>query len=107
MPQTATVPINQNVTFTLDGSSWANNTAVAWGTTPAGSYTKTFNIINSGNTNITVMYIVTPPVSWTLSYTGNNTLVQAHTTLTGTLTLTVPSDALAGDYAWTATVQIT
>lgn len=107
MPMQANVPLS--VKFYVDGSEWQNNTAVDWGNVTAGqSYTKTFDVHNTGNCNFTVaFYVSNLPAGWSLTYSKNNTAVQPQAWLNGTLTLTVPSSVSSGTKTWNCQVKIT
>ena len=107
MPMSATV--SATVEIYVDGEKWSNNTEICWGNVTAGeSYNKTLSIRNLGGCNVTVTFTVENlPTGWTLTFTGNNTVVQPSAWLNGTLTLTVPADATSGEYAWNCQLQIT
>lgn len=104
-PQSATV---NGARAYLGDEVWVNGTNIPWGYIDAGkSYDKNFTVFNAGNSPINVSLIVAPPVNWTETWAGNMTLNLAPSSaVTGNLTLTVPIDAIPGDYTWPSWLNV-
>jgi len=107
MPQQATVT-SIELTFTLDGEPWTNNTLIDWGIVTAGqSYNKTLNVTNIGTAaNVTVTFThIDLPVDWTETWTGNNIIIDIGKSVTGNITLTIPLSATDGTYTWNSYIM--
>lgn len=109
MPMSATVVESAKLTIYLDNATWTNGTDVDWGNFTAGqSKQKSFDIYNAGNIALQVTIQNSGlPSDWSLTYTGNGTVVNALEWLNGTLTLTVPSEASLSSYYWQCNIYAT
>jgi len=101
-PGSADVPENPELTVYLDSVLWANTTAIAWGSVnPGQNYAKNLTVVNTGNTGVTVILKVQGlPGGWTLNWLANQTAINPGEDATGTLSLSVPTEALARSYNW-------
>ena len=101
-PGSATVPENPELTVYLDSVLWANTTTMAWGdVSPGQNYAKNLTVLNTGNTGVTVILRVQGlPSGWSLSWLANQTAINSGEAATGTLSLSVPTEALAGSHTW-------
>jgi hypothetical protein len=105
-PQSATVP-PERYRYYVDDEAWSNGTNIDWydlypGTTNYCNFT-VVSLVPS-NTTITI-YPLNLPIGWTQTWTANNTLIPPLGTAFGWLNVTVPSDAVAGDYSWSLIVK--
>jgi hypothetical protein len=106
MPMVVTVPAL--VEIYVEGTRWENGSTIDWGTCPrGGNVTKALDIYNLGgvplNVSITTENL---PTDWTLTYSGNKTVIPPSSWLYGNLTLTVSVGAGEGVYNWTAYLRI-
>jgi len=102
MPQEATVT-SIELAFKIDDTPWLNGTPIDWGNVVAGqSYNKTLWVNNTGTiANVNVSFIlVSLPMAWLETWTGNNTVLNIGETVTGNITLTIPLSATDGTYTW-------
>jgi hypothetical protein len=103
-PNEATV--ESGLTFYLNGMEWQNGTTIDWGKVhKSSSYFVEFNVTNTGTDNYTLSLITYPPVGWSQTWIENGTLLNAGSSLTGNLILTVASTASDGNYNWDMTVD--
>lgn len=107
-PQSATV-IEYEATFILEGTAWANNTAIDWGALFADTeYEYNFTVANTGSASFNVtMYVVNLPSGWTETWDANMTVLNPTEYIWGNLTLTVPAGATANTYNWDTTITLT
>jgi uncharacterized membrane protein len=106
-PQTAHVDSTFTLTITLDGVAWTNNTAIDWGTvTPNSTPTKTIIFTNTGTVPISTISLVISglPIGWIEAMPSLTTALNPGQQATGTIQLTVPNNAIAGDYSWNGIV---
>jgi len=101
-PGSADIPENPELTVYLDSVLWANTTAIAWGSvSPGQNYAKNLTVVNTGNIGVTVILRVQGlPSGWSLNWLANQTAVNPGEAATGTLSLSVPIEALAGSHTW-------
>ena len=98
------------VTITINGDSrvYSSGTSIpfTWGTVYIGENTKTVTITNHSNVNLKAHLTVASPMpqSWTLTFSLDNQVISAGRSATGTLTLNVPVNTLAGNYQWGASI---
>ena len=107
MPMQATVQSVSALTIYVNKTLWSNNTEVNWGNVTTSNNFMLLDIYNSGNTELSITFHTTPPQNWTLSYNQNGTIVTPSTWVNGTLTLTVPENATATEYAWNNYIEAT
>ena len=101
------------VTVTIQGDSKVYSSQEApipiqWNNVNLGENTKTVTINNQANVNLkTHLTFSSPnlPVGWTLTFSLDNQIVPAGQSAKGTLTLTVPDDAVVGNYNWGAKIS--
>lgn len=107
MPMTAHVDSVSGYTITVASTPYTSGQTIAWGTVTTGTYTKTVNIQNTGNSPLAVAFVASGLSSgWTLT-SDLPASVGAYATVSGTLTLTVPANVPAGDYSFSATITLT
>ncbi|MCW4023609.1 MAG: NEW3 domain-containing protein [Candidatus Bathyarchaeota archaeon] len=105
-------PAIQDVTITIDGdstlySSSDSSIPLRWGNVDFGCNTKTVTITNNAESDLHINMAVSElPSGWTLNFSLENKVLQAGSSATGTLTLTVPADALAGSYHWNTNIAL-
>jgi hypothetical protein len=93
------------VTYILDGETWTG-TDIDWGTVQPGSTnTKPLNVNNQKNIPVTPQLVATVPAGWTITWTLNSTIIPVTTLSTGTLSLIVPSDATAGAFTISCSIN--
>ena len=100
------------VTVTIQGDSRVYSSDGAsipfkWGTVNIGENSKTVTIANHANVNLTPHLSLTSPNlprGWTLTFSLDNQPIPAGRSATGTLTLKVPANTLAGNYNWGASI---
>ena len=92
-PQKANVAGNVQVSFTLNGTAWANNTGFDWGIIQPGVWNNvSLNVYNAGNTNDSLVLIPqTMPSGCDQTWTLNNTVIAPAATAYGTLSMYVPA----------------
>jgi len=81
-----------------DGQPYANSTTVSWGSSliAGQTYNKTYRVHNTGTVTFQVtMTVKNLPQNWTLTWAGNNTILDAGEDVTGMLQLTIPTNATA------------
>jgi hypothetical protein len=105
-------PVLQDVTITIDGdNNFYNNSdasiPICWGNVTFGCNTKSVTITNNAKSDLNLHLTVSGlPSGWTLNFSLENKVLQTGESATGTLTLTVPTDALAGSYHWNANIAL-
>ena len=111
IPQSKYVPSVFEVSMTVNGIPWENNTAIKWDDFTVGIYSqvKQFAFTNIGSSNITSIEIVNSdlPSGWTetLSSFGSAILLPGYIGY-GNLTLTTPTVPASGNYTWTTAIII-
>lgn len=104
LPMSGVVPTTGTVTMKVDGNAYTSGTNIEWGSTPPGVYTKSIEVTNTMNVASPLTFAVAGlPTGFTLTC-NLPTSVPAFGSVSGTLTLTIPSNAVAGP--WTCTVTI-
>ena len=109
MPQTGSIPTVLSVGIKTDGTTWTNGTSIAWGTLNQSSTpTKSVEFANTGTIPISSIAFVSIglPSGWSLTMPSLTTVLNPKQSATGTLTLTVPSNATAGDYSWNSIITV-
>lgn len=83
------------LTLYLNGTAYANNTAIDWGACKAGNtYTKNLTIANFGGVTLNVTITTQNlPAEWTLTWQANNTRLEPDYEVVGWLNLTIPATA--------------
>ena len=85
----------------VDTFPYSNNTAIDWGTVYTNSTTsKELDVKNIGNTAYIRLHVQGLPSDWSLTWVANNTLLNHGEWANGTLTLSIPTGAYNGTYAW-------
>ena len=105
LPQTVTVG-TAALEIYLTETKYENGTDIEWGLVePGKSYNKSLNVTNTGTLpcNVTLI-LIDLPIGWTETWTANKTIIATGEWANGTLTLTVPSDAL-GYYQWNSYIR--
>jgi len=105
---TANVAQSGTVTVTVNTQNYTNGQSLTfdWGTVAIGQ--NTLSIIIYNNVNAPVTPSITPtnlPSGWTLTL-SDTSAISAYGTVTRSLELTVPSNPTAGDYSWSATLNV-
>lgn len=104
--QSVTVTGNPALKMYFDTVEVPLDGTMDWGLMdPGASQSKSVSVENVGNTALTVSIIAALPLGWTETWSMNNTVVEPTFKATAPLTLTVPADALAGDYKWAITLK--
>lgn len=106
-PSEAEVPETYGLTEYLDDQLMSNGSKWSWGNvTPGVTYTKNLTVVNSGNSQVTVYLRVSGlPDGWSLTWTGNNTVLQPQKAAVGNLDLSVPGNATGQKYQWDSWVE--
>jgi hypothetical protein len=107
-PQKVTIGPVPSESAYIDGQYWANSTAIDWGTLlPTNSSSKQLQVVNSGNVQAKVVLTVGNIMAgWTLTWAKNETIINPGDWANGTMTLTIPLDAVNGTYTWGTWVQL-
>lgn len=85
----------------IDGSPYANNTHIDWGTLQYGNNTKELNVTNTSNGAIDVMlFVIDLPATWNSTWLGNNTSIAANMSTAFDYVIGVPSNYTDGSYTW-------
>jgi hypothetical protein len=102
--QHANVIATGSVVYYLDGSVWSSGD-VNWGDiAPGQTLTKALNVTNNKNAAVTLVLTVALPSGWVQSWSLNNTAVAAFSAVAGVLSLTAPSDAVAGPVSFNSQI---
>lgn len=112
---TATVPVvvdATKVTIGIGSSTYHSGDSISlpWGQIQIGTNTQSLTITNNANVALVPAVSSTDlPSGWELSLSlpTDQTNVAAGGSATATLTLTVPSNATAGTYSWSASIEVT
>ena len=86
-----------------DGVIKGNGSTLDYGSElePGEAYSYNYTVLNSGATVVTVrLIIVDLPPTWSLTWDGNNTVLNPGQAVIGDLLLTVGSGAGDGSYTW-------
>lgn len=87
----------------IDGVKHANGTTVSWGSslTAGQTYNKTYRVHNTGNVACQiVVHVISLPSDWSLTWTGNNTTLDAGMDVSAKMQLTIPSNASATTFSF-------
>lgn len=104
---TATVETQGTVTVKIDNQTWENGTTIPWGTIHVGTNTLPIIITSNVNTVLTASITGVPTgSSWTIALSLNSTTVAPFDTASGNIVLTLPSNAVANTYSWSATLMV-
>jgi hypothetical protein len=85
----------------IDGVQFAANSTLDWEDVEKGAsyYYENMTVVNTGNVNFTVMWIVDLPVGWGQTWSpANNTVLFAGEKVSAELTLTVSASASKGAF---------
>lgn len=80
-----------------NGTLHANDTTVSWGNdlVAGNSYTQSYRVHNTGTVQAKVqLFITNLPSGYTLTWTGNNTVLNAGEDVTAPMTLMIPANAV-------------
>jgi hypothetical protein len=105
---TAHVAEAGTVTITINNVNYTNaqTLSLPWNTVNVGDNTVAVKIYNNVNTAVTPT--ITPtglPTGWTLTLSDTGS-IPARGVVTRNLVLTVPADSNAGDYSWSAVLNV-
>jgi hypothetical protein len=113
-PNTANVNQITDIQAYVNSVQWANNTPIDWGPVDRDTtYSKNFEVKNNGNVAISHGYLLVIvnglPLGWTETYSLNGTYVDLdpQMSVSGTLDLYVPFDAVPGPADWTMSLSVT
>ena len=102
---TATVQPQGTVTVLISGTTWTNASTIPWGTVYVGNNTLPINITSNVNTVLTPS-ISGAPAGWAITLALNSTTIAPFSTASGNIVLTIPSNAVANTYSWSATLMV-
>ena len=96
---------NPDITVYIDGAKQTGNYSqpqtLNWGSVSAlNTYTKTFNVTNTGTQTYNLILITSEPAGSTQTWAYNNTKLNSMSYASSTLSLTLDAEPTAGPYTW-------